>query len=44
MVFAEHNGIIYVLTFSPNEEAFPEAKADMESLYESVIDSWVFSE
>lgn len=42
MVFAEHNGIICVLTFSPNEEAFPEAKADMERLYESVTDSWVF--
>lgn len=42
MVFAKHNGIIYVLTFSPNEDAFPEAKADMERLYESVLDSWVF--
>jgi inhibitor of cysteine peptidase len=42
MVFAEHNGIIYALTFSPNEASFPEAKADMERLYESVIDSWVF--
>jgi hypothetical protein len=42
MVFAEHNGILYMLTFSPNEEAFPEAKADMKRLYESVIDSWVF--
>lgn len=44
MVFAEHNGIIYMLTFSPNEEAFPEAKADMERLYESATSSWVFLE
>jgi hypothetical protein len=44
MVFGEHSGIIYTLTFSPNADAFPEAKADMERLYESVIDSWVFLE
>jgi hypothetical protein len=44
MVFAEHNGIVYMLTFSPNEEAFPEAKADMERLCESATISWVFLE
>ena len=44
MVFSEHDGIIHTLTFSPNEDAFPEAKADMERLYESVIGSWVFLE
>jgi inhibitor of cysteine peptidase len=44
MVFTEHKGIIYALTFSPNEEAFPEAKADVDRLYASVIASWVFFE
>jgi hypothetical protein len=42
MVFAERNGLIYELAFSPADEVFPEAKADMERLYESAISSWTF--
>lgn len=41
-LFAEHNGILYTLTFSPNEDALPEAKADMERLYETIISTWIF--
>lgn len=42
VIFVEHNGIIYELTFSPDEEALPEARADMVRLYESILSSWTF--
>lgn len=42
VIFVEHADIIYELTFSPDEEAFPEAQADMERLYESTLSSWTF--
>lgn len=42
MIFAERNGLVYELAFSPAEETFAEAKADMERLYEGVTNSWTF--
>lgn len=43
IVWARNNNQAYQLIFSPMEPAlFPQATADMETLYNLVMDSWVF--
>lgn len=43
IIWVEHGNQAYQLVFSPIEPAlFPQASADMETLYDLVMESWVF--
>ncbi len=42
VLFAEANNLVFKLTFAPTEDDHPQVKSDLESLFNTVIASWVF--
>jgi hypothetical protein len=42
ILFTENENLIYTLTFAPTDEDYPQAKSDMENLFNTVVASWAF--
>ena len=42
-ILLEHGGLAFLISFQPWDDSQPAAKADLERLYMSVINSWLFT-